>query len=108
MTSQNDHDAEGPEFEPSDSQDDLRAAAVKSLKKKSDFFTYLWVWLGVTLILNAVWLLSGGLGTYYWPGWPMFGMGIGAFFIGLDAFGPGRKVYSSEKIEAEMRRLGGR
>jgi hypothetical protein len=32
-------------------------------------------------------------------------MGVAAFFIGIDAYGPGRAVITEEAIDAEVRRI---
>ena len=87
--------------------DPLRAQAIKRLKAKSEFHNYLWVWLGVTLIVNAVWFFTGA-SSGYWPMWPMLGMGIGAFFLALNAYGPSGRGISEKRIEAEMNRLAGK
>lgn len=95
------------DFATPETTDPLRAQAIKRLKAKSDFYNYLWVWLGVTLIVNAVWFLTGA-GYGYWPLWPMLGMGIGAFFMALNAYGPAGRGISEKSIQAEMDRLAGK
>ena len=87
--------------------DPLRAQAIKRLKAKSEFHYYLWVWLGVSLIVNAVWYVTGAPASY-WPMWPMLGMGIGAFFMALSAYGPARQGITEKRIEEEMLRLAGK
>ena len=86
--------------------DELRAAAVKRLKAKSDFYHYLLVWLGVSILLTVIWALTN-LGGYFWPGWAIGGMGVAAFFQAISVFGPTRDVLSDDKINAEMRKMGG-
>lgn len=81
--------------------DPLRAQAIKRLKAKADFHNYLWVCLAVSLIVNVVWAVSGPPLPY----WPMLGMGIGAFFLALGAYGPANRGLTEKRIEAEMRRL---
>jgi hypothetical protein len=66
-----------------------------------------WVWLGVSLIVNAVWCFTGAPANY-WPVWPMLGRGIAAFFIGLGAYGPTRQAITEKRIEDEMVRLAGK
>lgn len=66
--------------------------------------TFLGIWLGVSLIVIAVWLLTDP-GGYFWPIWPIGGMGIAAFFIGLDAFGPNRGVITEAAIDDEVSRI---
>jgi len=40
--------------------------------------------------------------------WPMLGMGIAAFFMGLGAYGPARQAMTEKRIEEEMARLAGK
>ena len=83
----------------------IRDYAKKSLKKKADFKQYLWVYLGVSLLTSAIWFLTTPE-DYFWPVWVMFGMGIGAFFAGLDAYGGFRsKPITEVDIDAEVERL---
>ncbi len=93
--------------QPGTESDPLREQAIKRLKAKQDFYHYLWVWLGVTLIVNVVWYFTGA-DSSYWPIWPMLGMGIGAFFTGLAAFGPTNRGITQDRIDAEMRKLSGK
>ena len=86
--------------------DELRAIATKRLKAKSDFYHYLLVWLGVSILLTAIWALTT-FGGYFWPGWAIGGMGIAAFFQAINVFGPTRGVLSDSAVEAEMNKLRG-
>ena len=90
---------------PSFSDDDLRRAAKRRLKAKRDFINYLGIWAAVTVFLIVIWFFSGGVGSYFWPIWPFLGMGIGAFFMGLDAYGPGRRYITDSDIDAEIERM---
>jgi len=85
----------------------LRNFAKKSLKKKQEFKQYLGVWAGVSILTSGIWLLTGT--GYFWPGWVIFGMGIGAFFAGLDAYGKSfNKQITDADIDAEVKRLSGK
>jgi uncharacterized membrane protein len=86
--------------------DDLRTIARKRLKARKDFVDYLMIWGAVSLLLIAVWFFSGPTG-YFWPIWPILGMGIAALFIGLDAFGARRPI-TERDVDAEIERLRGR
>jgi hypothetical protein len=86
---------------------ELRDLATKRLKARTDFYHYLLVWLGVSLLTSTIWLLTAGWGTYFWPGWVIGGMGIAAFFQAISVFGPVRGVYSDDKITQEMNKLRG-
>ena len=85
--------------------DNLRAAAVKRIKAKRDFWRTFGIFVIFWLILTAVWALSGG--GYFWPMWAMFGMGIVLLFIGFGAYGPAERQPSEQEINDEMRKMGG-
>lgn len=86
--------------------DELRDFARKQIKKKRDFKTYLFVYAAVTLIVVGVWYFTSP-GSYFWPQWTIFGMGIGAVFVGLDAYGVfSAKPITEADIDAEVERLG--
>ena len=83
----------------------LRDYARKSLKKKQDFKQYLWVYLGVTILVSAIWYLTTP-GGYFWPIWVVFGMGAAAIFIAIDAYGTlGKRPISDADVDAEVERL---
>ena len=86
-------------------KDPVREYAKKSLKKKADFKQYMFVYLAVTMIVLAVYYMTSP-DAYFWPGWVIFGMGIGALFAGLDAYGKlGPKPITDADIDAEVERL---
>lgn len=90
------------------STDDLRKLAKKRLKAKQDFKQFLGIWLGVSVLLVAVWAFtsySTGYPLYFWPIWPIGGMGVAAFFMGLDAYGPGQHGITEADIDAEVERI---
>jgi uncharacterized membrane protein len=81
----------------------LREWARKSLKKKQDFKQLVGVWFAVSVLLSAIWALTGQ--GYFWPIWAMFGIGIAVLFAGLDAYGPGfKKEITEADIDAEIQR----
>jgi uncharacterized membrane protein len=87
-------------------EDDLRTIARKRLKARKDFFDFLMIWGAVSLLLVAVWFFSTPTG-YFWPIWPILGMGIAALFLAMDAFGMRRPI-TERDVESEMERLRGR
>ena len=85
--------------------DELRKYALKSLKKKDDFRQYMIIYAMVSAITVGVWYFVTPTG-YFWPGWVIFGMGIGALLAGLDAMGKlGGKPITASDIDAEVERL---
>jgi len=86
--------------------EELRAVAKKSLKKKADFKRYLWTWAGVSLLCSAIWLITSPTESF-WPIWVIFGMGIGALFSGIDAYGKQPSVITESDIDAEVARIKG-
>jgi len=84
------------------SDDELRSIATKRLKARSDFYHYLLIWLGVSILVTAIWAISG-MG-YFWPAWVIGGMGIAALFQAIGVFGP-RGVITESAIDAEVERL---
>lgn len=87
------------------SEEQLRAAAVKRIKAKRDFWRVLGVFVIVWVILTGIWALSGG--GYFWPMWAMFGMGIALLFIGWGAYGPPEVPPSQQQIDDEIRKMRG-
>ncbi len=87
-------------------ENEIREIAKKQLKKQADFKGYLWIWLAVTVMLTIIWALTS-FGTYYWPIWAIFGMGIGALFTGIDAYARNPRIMSEAAIDAEVHRLKG-
>ena len=89
-------------------KDPIREQARKSLKAKAEFRNFLGIWLGVSILLVGIWTFTSwnaGGPLYFWPAWPIGGMGIAAFFIGLDAFGPNRGVITEAAIDDEVSRI---
>jgi Na+/melibiose symporter-like transporter len=87
------------------SESALRALAVKSLKKKRDAREFLIVTIVVNAILIGVWWLTTP-GSYFWPMWVMFGMGIGVIFTYIDAYvRPFAQPMSEQDIENEIAKI---
>ena len=86
-------------------QDKLREFARKQLNKKQDFKQYLWTYAGVSALVTGVWFVTTPTG-YFWPIWVIFGMGVGALFDGLDAYGKlSEKPITDADVDAEVERL---
>jgi len=89
-------------------QDELRKLAKTRLKAKAEFKNFLWIWLGVSALLVVIWAITWGLTgrvLYFWPAWPIAGMGIAAFFMGLSAYGPTNRLITESDIDAEVARI---
>ncbi len=84
--------------------EELRRLARKRVKDKQGVKQLTGIFVIVWAILVAVWWLSGG--GYFWPGWAIFGMGIGLAFAWWGAYGPTSSV-TDEQIDAEVRRMKG-
>jgi len=85
--------------------DEIRNLAAKQLKKKQDFRTYMWVYVGVVALTSGVWFITSPSAPY-WPVWVILGMGIAAIFVGLDAYGRlGSKPITDAQVDAEVERL---
>ena len=86
-------------------QDKFREFARKQLKKKQDFKQYLWTYVGVSALVSGIWFVTTPTG-YFWPIWVIFGMGVGALFAGLDAYGKlSEKPITDADVDAEVERL---
>ncbi|MDH6236796.1 2TM domain-containing protein [Cryobacterium sp. CG_9.6] len=86
--------------------EELRREARKRLKARSGFWSYIGVWGAVSLLLTAIWFIATP-GEYFWPVWAIFGMGVAALFVGLDAYGPGRRYHTEADVDAEIERMTG-
>jgi fatty acid desaturase len=85
--------------------DDIRDVARKRIKARRDFWQMVLVFVIILALCTAVWAL-GGMG-YFWPMWPLFGFAIATMFSALSTFGPGSRPISDQRIDDEVRRLGG-
>ncbi|HWL60008.1 MAG TPA: 2TM domain-containing protein [Microbacteriaceae bacterium] len=89
--------------------DDIREAARKRIKGRRDFWTMLLIFIVISAVLNVIWFMSlGSSGSdYYWPLWPMLGFLIATVLAAISTFGPGSKPITDERIDEEIRRMGG-
>jgi hypothetical protein len=49
----------------------------RTAKRRAAFKRNLAVYFFVNILLIITWFLSSGIGSYFWPVWPMFAWGIG-------------------------------
>lgn len=81
--------------------DEMRAMALRRLRKQSDFRVHLLIYLVVNALLVVVWAWTGA--PLFWPIFPIVGWGIGVAANAWDAYG--RKPVTEDRIQREIRRL---
>ena len=84
----------------------LRAEAAKRLEARADFRRHLVVYWIVMTFLVAIWLVTGGVDTYFWPIWPMLGWGLGIALHGVSLRWDNPPT--DEQVDAEARRIAAR
>ncbi|WP_455364585.1 2TM domain-containing protein [[Eubacterium] cellulosolvens] len=85
------------------SDEELRSKARKRAEEKIGFYTHAAVYVIVNLFLIVVWWFTGGLGTFPWFIFPLFGWGIA---IVIHFIGTFKGLHYSEKmIEKEYEKL---
>jgi hypothetical protein len=85
------------------SDEELRTVARKRIKDKREFWQHLVTYLIVNAGLVGIWAV--GDQGYFWPGWVLFGWGIGLVFHAWNAFFA--RPITEADVEREMRRLQG-
>jgi hypothetical protein len=83
-------------------EEELRQAALSSIKRKRDFTQHLVSYVVINAVLIGIWALSGG--GYFWPAWVLAGWGVGIVFHAWDTFGR-RRMVTEEQVSREMDRL---
>ena len=87
---------------------ELRDLATHRLQARRDLRGYLLVWAGVSALVLAIWAITSALAEnlyYFWPVWPIAGMGVGAAAKALYAYGPPRALITQDDVDAEVSRL---
>ncbi len=85
-------------------EDELRRTARKRLEARQGFWWMVVVWIVVNGGLTVVWYVTGP-DHYFWPMWPMFGIGIGLVFAGVAAFVPGLMETTPDDVDREVERM---
>ena len=80
---------------------DLRARAIKQLKKQRDFLIHVTMYLAINGLLVMIWVMGGS--GFFWPAFPIVGWGIGVAANAWDAYGS--DVPSEDAIHRQMDRL---
>jgi uncharacterized membrane protein YdjX (TVP38/TMEM64 family) len=85
--------------------DDIREVARKRIKARRDFWYLMVIFAIVIVIVIAVWAITG-MG-YFWPMWAIFGLLIATVFSALSTFGPMSRPITQDRIDEEVRKMGG-
>lgn len=86
-------------------EDELRAFARKRLKSQQELRQFLGIWGFVSVLTSGIWFLTSP-GGYFWPIWAIGGMGIAAFFMWFEGYGPGlKRAITESDVDAELERL---
>jgi hypothetical protein len=79
----------------------VRAAAIRRIKKKSEFKAHVFAYIVVNGFLVGLWGRDGS--WHFWPIFPILGWGIGVAFNAWDVYW--RAVPTEQQILREMDRL---
>jgi fatty acid desaturase len=83
-------------------EEELRQAALYSIKRKREFSQHLLAYVVVNAVLVGIWAISGG--GSFWPAWIIGFWGIGLIFHAYDAYGR-RRMVTEDQISKEMERM---
>ena len=79
-----------------------RDSAITRIKARRGLNQLALVAVLVSAVTIVVWLAIGG--GYFWPMWPMLGLGIGLLAAAWQVWGPGERPISEADIAEEVRR----
>lgn len=65
-------------------------------KRRAGFKASLLVYVLVNALLVVIWYLTTGIGSYFWPVWPILGWGIGMVAQYISAY-HSTQIFSAEK-----------
>lgn len=85
-----------------------RDIATARLTARLHFRQYLLVWAGVSVLVVGIWVATSatvGHALYFWPVWPILGMGIGAAAKAMSVYGGPWGVISEAAVDAEVARM---
>ncbi len=90
-------------MEASEPDGDLRQQAISRLEAKRDFLSHVAIFIGVSILLVAIWALTG-TDNFFWPAIPIVAWGI--FGIIPNYWTAYRQSgLPEDKIQAEMNRI---
>jgi 2TM domain len=84
-------------------ESELRDQARKRLEDKRGFWNFVATWVVVSLLLVVIWLIADE--GYFWPIWPIAGIGVAVALQGWKVYG--QKPISESDIQQEMQRQRG-
>ena len=92
-----------------DADDDLHRLAVRRADMRLAFRSHLMAYVIVNAGLVAIYFLTGDLGDYFWPMWPMLGWGIGvgahAASVYMDGEGMRDRMIAEEIEKLRKQRM---
>jgi hypothetical protein len=87
-----------------DADDDIRRLAIRRADMRLAFRSHLTAYAIVNAGLVAIYMLTGGVGHYFWPIWPMVGWGIGLAAHGVTVYMDGEGL-RDRMIQEEIEKL---
>ena len=86
-----------------ETDDDLRRQAISRLEAKRDFLAHLAIYLGVSVLMVAIWAWTG-TDNFFWPAIPILAWGI---FGVIPNYGTAYRQSGipEDKIQAEMNKI---
>lgn len=84
-------------------ESELRARALKQLKKRRDFYGHVLIYTLVNTFLVVIWAATSNGDTFFWPVFPMVGWGIGVVMNAWDVWYG--EDFREDRITREMDRL---
>ncbi len=86
-------------------EEELREQAKTSIAKKRSAWQFLMITVLVNAGLSLIWFFTSP-GGYFWPMWPMLGMGLGVVLSLADAYGFSfNRPITDSAIDAEIEKL---
>ena len=82
---------------------DLRIAARARLESQAQAWRFLGLWAVLTIFFIAIWFVTNP-GGYFWPAWPIIGVGIGVGTRFFTAYSSGSRI-TQARVDAEVERM---
>ena len=83
---------------------DLRGAARRRLEARAGSWRFLALWAVLAVLFVGIWAVSSP-GGYFWPVWPIIGVGIGVASSFFESYGARR--IGEDRVDAELARMRG-